>query len=70
MILKLTNASPRLQNNPILINLDHIISIFEDEVEGSTVTILYSKTQETWQVTETINLIYDLIKNTQSNEVV
>lgn len=62
VILKLTNASTRLLNNPILINMDYIISMFEDEVEGKTVTILYSKTQETWQVAENLNLIYDLIK--------
>jgi len=68
MILKLTNASTNRQTNPILINMDHIISVFEDEVDGRTVTVLYSRTQETWHVAEKLSLIYDKIKKETGND--
>jgi len=67
MILKLTNASTKHQTKPILINMDHIISIFEDEIEGRKVTVLYSRTQESWHVAEKLSLIYNQIKKTHLN---
>ena len=62
MILKLTNAAINYQAKPILINTDHIISIFEDEIDEKPVTIIYSMTKETWHVEETVNTIYNQIK--------
>ena len=61
MILKLTNTSVKHQGKSILINTDHIISIFEDEIDGKTVTILYSNTNESWHVAEKVNVIHNLI---------
>ena len=62
MILKLTNAATNYQAKPILINTDHIISIFEDEIDEKPVTIIYSITKETWHVAEKVNIIYNQMK--------
>lgn len=66
MILKLTNAAVNHQTKSILINTDHIISMFEEEVEGKSVTVLYSTTKETWHVAEKVNIIYNQIKKAQT----
>lgn len=62
MILKLTNVSGKHQGNTILINMNYIISAYEDELDGKPITILYSKTQESWHVAEKLNVIYNQIK--------
>lgn len=68
MILKLTNVSGKHQGNPILINMDYIISAYEDELDGKPITILYSKTQETWHVAEKLSVIYREIKKELSRQ--
>jgi hypothetical protein len=62
MILKLTNAATNYQAKPILINTDHIISMFEDEIDEKPVTIIYSITKEIWHVAEKVNIIYNQMK--------
>ena len=59
MILKLTNTSVPRKGQTILINTDHIISMYPDEVEGDTVTVLYGSAGGSWLVAETVEHIYD-----------
>ena len=62
MILKLTNTTSSRKGQEILINMDHIISVYPDEVEGDEVTILYSNTREQWHVAENIETIIKLLE--------
>jgi len=70
MIIRLTNASKEYPGEPLLINTRHILSVFgiEDirEVEGKKeilyVTAIYTVTQQSWTVGESVREIYDLIK--------
>ena len=61
MILKLTNAVMHLQGRPILINTEHIITIYEAELEGKIVTFVYGITQDNWQVQESVEEIEKMI---------
>lgn len=65
MIIKLTNAVKEHDNKPILINTDHIVSIFPDNIiEGKVITAIstiYSITKESWYVKETPEQIYEQI---------
>jgi hypothetical protein len=62
MILKLTNTTESRKGQDILINMDHIISIYPDEIDGNTVTIMYSNTQEQWHVAENLETIMKLVQ--------
>jgi hypothetical protein len=70
MIIKLTNLAKNYEG-PILINPRHIMSVFtqtktlEDKVV-ETVTVVYSVTKEGWEVKESVEDIYDLIKEAKS----
>ena len=59
MIIKLTNNATPRKGQTILINFDHVLSIYPDEIDGDKVTILYSTTSESWVVAETVENIYD-----------
>jgi hypothetical protein len=61
MIIKLTNAVMHLQGRPILINIEHIISIYEAELEGKIVTFVYGTSKDNWQVQETVDEIEKMI---------
>ena len=61
MIIKLTNASKEFEGKPLLINTEHVVSIFETEIEEKKTTIVYSFSKDTWSVKETIEEIYNQI---------
>lgn len=71
MIIKLTNAVKDHKGKTLLINTRFVVSMFEDTlVEGEgknkvldNVTTIYSVTQQSWSVKETIQDIYNLIKD-------
>ena len=70
MIIKLTNATKSFEDEALLINSRHILSVFEvqesEEVEGvkefRSVTSIYTITKESWAVKESVNEVYKLIK--------
>lgn len=62
MILKLTNNNTQNKGDPILINMDHIISVYEDVIDDNKVTVLYSNTNQSWYVAEKVNIIFNMIK--------
>ena len=61
MILKLTNTANGRKGQLVFINLNHIISIYPDEINGDPVTVFYSNTKETWHVAESIDVISKMI---------
>jgi hypothetical protein len=62
MIIKLTNASADFKGKPVLLNAAHMLSFFENTVEGVVVTTAYSNTKEAWNVSETPDEILELIR--------
>jgi hypothetical protein len=74
MILKLTNMSEEHKGNALLINSDHILTVYETVVAVPTeevkkkqktfevVTNIFTTTQQLWTVKEPVDDIYDFIK--------
>jgi hypothetical protein len=60
-MIKLTNAAEEYKDKTLLINPEHIMAVFETTTNDITVTNIYSITQQSWQVTETIDEIYSII---------
>ena len=61
-MIKLTNAAEQYKGNVLLINSEHIMTVFETTVNDETVTNIYSITQQSWQVKESIDEVYNLLK--------
>ena len=62
MFIKLTNAHPELLNEPIVINSDNIVSIFESEVAPTLrVTNIHCPPHGTWNVQETLEEVLSLL---------
>ena len=76
MIIKLTNASKEYDGEPLLLNVRHILSVFGTtditEVDGKKEftypTAIYTITQQSWTVEESVKEIYEMI--TKSGEIV
>jgi len=62
MIIKLTNNAKDFKGKPLLINTEHIMTAFEVENDDETSTNIYSITQQSWIVKESLENIYKLIK--------
>ena len=61
MIIKLTNAVTALQGRALFINTDHIVAIYEAELDGKVVTFIYGITKDNWEVQETMDEIDKLL---------
>lgn len=65
MIIKLTNVAKDFEG-PVLINARHIMSVFTEtkDVDGAfeTKTVVYAVTKEGWNVKESVDEIYEMIK--------
>lgn len=75
MFIKLTNATKEYEGEQLIINIDHVLSIFElqekrvddDNVEFEvSVSNLYTTTQQSYIVEEPVNVIYKLIEEKQN----
>jgi hypothetical protein len=75
MFIKLTNATKEYEGEQLIINIDHVLSIFElqekrfddDNVEYEiSVSNLYTTTQQSYIVEEPVNVIYKLIEEKQN----
>ena len=62
MIIKLTNNAKEFKGKPLLINPEHIMTVFEIENDDEVSTNVYSITQQSWNVKETVEEIYKLVK--------
>ena len=68
MLIKLTNASKEYDGQLLLINSRHILSVFEgvkilDDKTVETITNIYTVTQQSWSVKETVDEIYKILQN-------
>lgn len=61
MIIKLTNMSNGHRHNALLINSRHILSVFEVELDDEKRTTIYTVTQQSWDVKESLDQIYKMI---------
>lgn len=66
MFIKLTNASRDFQGAPIILNSHNVVSVFESTVEDAdsdprAVTFVHCPPHGTWQVSETVDEIADLL---------
>ena len=75
MFIRLTNATKEYQGEQLIINIDHVLSIFElqekrfddDNVEFEvSVSNLYTTTQQSYIVEESVKDIYKLIEEKQN----
>jgi len=62
MIIKLTNNAKDFKDKPLLINTEHIMTAFEVDNDDEISTNIYSITQQSWIVKESLEEIYKLIK--------
>jgi hypothetical protein len=62
MLIKLTNNAEEFKGKPLLINPEHIMTVFEIENDDEISTNVYSITQQSWNVKETVEEIYKLVK--------
>ena len=74
MFIKLTNATKEYEGEQLIINIDHVLSIFElqekrvddNNVEYEvSVSNLYTITQQSYIVEESVSTIYKLIEKQQ-----
>lgn len=64
MIIKLNNAAEQFLGHKLLINTDHIVSVFETTADdGSTKTFLYTSTNLTYEVGDSLDKIFEMVKN-------
>jgi hypothetical protein len=67
MFIKVTNAAPGRQGDPLLLNLNNIVSIFEDHLDGGSLrTVIYVQQDMSYFVEESVEKIHTLIKAAQS----
>lgn len=66
MFIKLTNATQGRLGDPILINVNTIISVYEQNVEGSLRTIVYGAAN--WEVEESFNQVQKKIEEALNNK--
>ncbi len=62
MLIKLTNNAEEFKGKLLLINPEHIMTVFEIENDDEVSTNVYSITQQSWNVKETVEEIYKLVK--------
>lgn len=65
-MIKFTNAVERYRGNPIFINKEHIIAVYEHARDpgGSLVTIVYGGNGICWEVEEGLDEVIKKIKDT------
>lgn len=76
MIIRLTNASKEYEGEPLLLNTKHILSVFGieevKEVDGVKMitypTSIYTVTQQSWSVEESVKEVYELINECNKAE--
>lgn len=71
-MIKLTNMALGHEGNALLINPSHVLAIFETSREVpnkkktvETITNIYSITQQNWEVKESLEKVYGLIKDSE-----
>ena len=69
MFIKVTNSFPDRAGDPLLINVNAIVSVYEDHIEGGSLrTIIWSSEHLNWHVEESVEKIHSMIKAALSNQ--
>lgn len=64
MFIKVTNALPDRLGDPLLVNVNAIVSVYENHVEGGSLsTIIYSNDKLFWTVEESLSEVEARIEN-------
>lgn len=65
MLVKFTNASDMLKGNPLYINSEHVVSVFESPTDGGSLkTIIWGgPTGIGWEIEESLNQAVKLINS-------
>lgn len=68
MFIRLKNAKENMRGEPLLININSVVSIFEDHVEGGSLfTVIYSNKELSWIVEESFTEVQKLIEEALSS---
>ena len=63
MFIKVNNAGNERRGDPVVININSIVSVYEDHVEGgSLMTVIYSSNGLMWHVEESLETVYRLLE--------
>ena len=65
-MIKLTNMSQGHRHNALLLNPRHILSVFEVELDDEKQTSVYTVTQQSWNVKESLDEIYNMINECEA----
>ena len=73
MLITLTNSSPALRGNPIVLNTDFIVSIFRTPVTRTDgdiddVTYIHCPPHGTWEVQESVEEVAALIEKSTAKK--
>lgn len=62
MFIKVTNSFPDRKGDILLININSIVSVYENHEDGGSLsTVIYSSPQLIWHVEESVEVIYKKI---------
>jgi hypothetical protein len=63
MFIKVTNMYDKRSGDPLLINVDKIVSVYEEHEEGGSLrTVIWASEKLSFHVEESIEKVYALIK--------
>ena len=58
MFIRVTNSFPDRKGDILLININNIVSVYEDHQDGGSLsTVIYSSPQLIWRVEESVETI-------------
>jgi hypothetical protein len=68
MFVKLTNANPKYLDQPVILNSEHMVSVFVAEVtreddRSESVTVVYCPPHGNWEVKETPEQVFNLLNS-------
>ena len=69
MFVKLTNAAEGRKGDPILINVNHILSVYENPTDGGSLqTVIYGFNSLSWTVEEGFSVVAQKIQEAKTEK--
>jgi len=64
MFIRLINNTENRKGDPIIINVNSIISVYENHVDGGSLsTVIFGQNDLTWNVEESLEEVYNKIES-------
>lgn len=64
MFIRLINNTESRKGDPIIINVNSIISVYENHVDGGSLsTVIFGQNDLTWNVEESLEEVYNKIES-------